>query len=242
METVPISSNQEDYFPTILAAVENGRSIVLVTHYASDSCEKMLDLTVAALLQHYNRPALQGMLYTCVKELVVNGTKSNAKRMYFDSAGLSVDDREQYKKGMAEVRAQLSEQWVRQYGLQARDANVSVRVVFKHDRTGLRIEVLNNLGLITWEEERIREKMAQAMQYDDLISFYMDNSDQSEGEGMGLAMVLLLLRAEQIDPALFRIGLKDGKTMARLEIPFTDDFVSVRGPDPKGRSHEIVTA
>ena len=242
MEAVSVDSNRKDYFPSILEAVEEGRAIVLVTHYASDSCEKVLDMTVAALLQHYDRPELQGMLYTCVKELVVNGTKSNAKRMYFNSEGLSVDDREQYKLGMARVREQLSEQWVRTYGIQAREANVSVRVVFRHDRNGLRIEVLNNLGLITWEEQRIREKMAQAMQYDDLISFYTDNADQSEGEGMGLAMVLLLLRAEHIDPALFRIGLKDGKTMARLEIPFTPEFVSVRGSDPRGRPHAIIEA
>ena len=72
------------------------------------------------------------------------------------------------------------------------------------------------------------------MSYDDLLSFYMANGDQTEGEGMGLVMNLLLLKGEEIDPALFRIGNIDGKTMGRIEIPFTENFQSVRGKDPRG--------
>ncbi len=229
-----IKAKDQDYFPRILEAIEAGRSIVLLTHYASDTCERVLDITVAALLQHYDRPELQGMLYTCVKELIVNATKTNAKRMYFSSTGLSVDDEAEYAAGMAAIKTQLSEEWVRKYGIRAREANLSVRVVFHHGPRGLRIEVINNLGLIPWDEVRIRRKMESAMKYEDLISFYADHADQTEGEGIGLAMVLLLLRGEQINPALFRVGLKDGRTMARLEIPFTEQFESVRGPDPAG--------
>lgn len=73
--------------------------------------------------------------------------------------------------------------------------------------------------------------------YQDLVSFYMANADQTEGEGMGLVMNLLLLKGENINPGLFRVGMRDGKTMARIEIPFTDNFKSVRGPDPGGFTH-----
>lgn len=56
----------------------------------------------------------------------------------------------------------------------------------------------------------------------------MDNSDSTEGEGLGLVLSLILLKAENLDPSLFRIGTKNGLTFARIEIPFSNKFVSKR--------------
>lgn len=98
----------------------------------------------------------------------------------------------------------------------------------------MRIWVFNDTDLIPTDEKRIREKLAEGMTYEDLLSFYMANGDQAEGEGLGLVMNLLLLKGENINPALFRLGYIDGKTMARIEIPFSEDFVSTRGENPEG--------
>lgn len=230
-----MEKTKSHYLGKIMAAVEDGRTIVLVTHFAGDSCERILDVTVASILAHYDRPELQGMLYTCLKELVINATKTNAKRIFFESEGLSLEDPHEYQIGMAKMKSQLSENWVKHYGNLARAAGLSVRMVFRHSNAGLHVEVLNNVRLIPLDEARIRRKMQMAAGYDDLISFYSDHADQLEGEGMGLAMIMLLLKAENIDPALFRVGLNQGSTMARLEIPFGPGFVSVRGQNPHGR-------
>ena len=34
------------------------------------------------------------------------------------------------------------------------------------------------------------------MQYEDLVAFYMDNADNTEGEGIGLVMIILMLKVK----------------------------------------------
>ncbi|MCE9501756.1 MAG: histidine kinase, partial [Leptospira sp.] len=83
------------------------------------------------------------------------------------------------------------------------------------------------------EEERIRSKLREGLKHEDILSYYSANADSTEGEGIGLVLSLLLLKAENLDPSLFRIGTKDGVTFSRIEIPFTDGFVSKRNINNK---------
>ena len=71
-------------------------------------------------------------------------------------------------------------------------------------------------------------KLHAGMQYEDLVAFYMDNADNTEGEGMGLVMIILMLKGENIDPGNFRIEAYEDKTSARLEIPFNENYVNMR--------------
>jgi hypothetical protein len=46
---------------------------------------------------------------------------------------------------------------------------------------------------------------------------------------MGIALVIILLKAENIDPGYFRVYRdEEGITTARVEIPFTETFISAR--------------
>ena len=219
---------------SILAGINAGRKVVLVTYSLSEIMERQLDFVIAAILKFYERPALQSTLYTCLKEIVVNATRANAKKKFFDSQNLRIDDPEEYKRGNALMKEQMSEQWIEKYGGMAREADLRVTIAIEHEPAGLRAWVINDALLLSAEEARIRERFADGMSYEDLVSFYMSNADQTEGAGMGLVMNLLLLKGENINPALFRIGMVDGKTTARIEVPFTSEFKSVRGDDPGG--------
>lgn len=220
----------------VLTGVSSGKRIVFVTYSLTDSIERQLDFLIAVILKKYEREALQATLYSCLKEIVVNATKANAKRVFFDEHGLKLDDPEHYNIGMQKVKEAISEKWISEYGRKAKDRDMHVSIAVRHSEDGLRIEVTNDSDILPADEDRIRQKLAEGMTYEDLVSFYMKNADNTEGEGIGLVMNLMLLKAENINPGLFRIGMVDGKAMARLEIPFTEKFVSVRGSDPKGFS------
>ena len=218
----------------IVAGVAAGRKFVLVTHSLTNNVEKQIDFLIATILKKYGRESLQAALYSCVKEIVVNATKANAKRVFFEEHGLKVDNREEYIEGMKRIKALLSESWILEYGRKAKQRGMEVSVAFYHNNDGLRVEVKNDADILPTDEERIRLKLAEGTTYDDLVSFYMKNADNTEGEGLGLVMNLLLLKAENINPALFRIGMVDGKSLARVEIPFSENFKSVRGINPDG--------
>ena len=150
------------------------------------------------------------------------------KKLFFLENSLNIDNPEDYARGIILFKKDINKSNLRQSGARNKEKNIYVRVKFSYDSTGLEIEVLNNTELLPAEEARIREKLALGDKYDDLMSYYMDNSDSTEGEGLGLVLSLILLKAENLDPSLFRIGTKNGLTFARIEIPFSEKFVSKR--------------
>ena len=219
---------------SLIEGIMAGRRVVFVAYTLSTIVERQLDFVIAVLLKKYGRPDLQTTIYSCLKEIVINATKANAKHVFFEEHNLRINVPDEYRKGMAMVKEQLSESWIEKYGALAKQKQLRVSIEFDHEPDGLCICVFNDTELIPADEQRIRKKLAEGMNYEDLLSFYMQMGDQAEGEGLGLVMNLLLLKGENINPALFRVGFRDGKTMARIEIPFSENFVSVRGDNPEG--------
>jgi hypothetical protein len=129
----------------------------------------------------------------------------------------------------------MTEEMAVKYGKKAKKKGLFVRISFFHTPQGLRIEVINNTNITPQEEQRLREKLGKIMQYDSLVDFYMNNPDNTEGAGMGLALVTTLMKGENIDPNLFRIMTCPEETVARIEIPFSSDFVSIRDMGKKAR-------
>ena len=220
----------------ILSGVASGRRVQFVTYSLSDQMEHQLDFVIAAILKRNGCVHLQSTVYTCLKEVIINATRANAKVAYFEKQGLQMSNPEDYTRGLKEIKSALSEEWIQQYGQLASERDLKVTVDFEHGPHGLRAYVWNDVMLTPEDEKRIRSKFQEGMGYEDLVTFYMKQGDQTEGEGMGLVMNLLLLKGENIDPALLRIGNVHNRTMARLEIPFDDHFESVRGPNPHGYS------
>ncbi|GIX41552.1 MAG: histidine kinase [Leptospiraceae bacterium] len=211
-------------------AVKNGRYLVLKTHRMTDTVEKHIQYALESILKKTEHERYIHSLYTILKELVINGCKANQKRIFFDDKGLNILDPEDYQKGIEEYKKHFSEEMAIEYGKKAKQKGLYVLIDFEFDENGLRIEVINNSTIAPQEEKAMREKLKKAMGYNDLAEFYMDQAMQgdAEGAGLGLALVIILLKGEGIDPNYFRIIIDKDKTIARLEIPFTDKFVSKR--------------
>ncbi|MBI3396615.1 MAG: hypothetical protein HY042_12310, partial [Spirochaetia bacterium] len=145
-----------------------------------------------------------------------------------------------YYRAVAVFKRKMTDRtWVSEYSQRAKSLGFYVKIVFQHSPAGITVEVINNLPLISEDEKRIREKFAHAMKYDDLVSFYEDHHDNTEGEGLGFALNVILMKAESIDPALFRIGNVEGRTVARIEIPLGPGFKSVRELPDSGREEDL---
>ncbi|MCB1172461.1 MAG: hypothetical protein KDK39_02795 [Leptospiraceae bacterium] len=224
----------------IIAGIAAGRKIQFVTYALPDIMEHQLDFVIAAILKKFQKSHLQSTVYTCVKELVINATRANARQAWFHEKQIDVSNPDISSQHTEQIKAEISEDWIQKYGSLARDAGYMVSIDFEYDTDGMRIWIWNEVNLNSLDEKRIRERFKEGMAYEDIVSFYMEKGDQSQGEGMGLVMNLLLLKGEGIEPALLRIGRREGRTMARLEVPFVEQFISVRGPNPHGYDHEAV--
>lgn len=224
--------NYFDIEKNLEVALSDGNRIEIISFRMDEAAERQLLLTIEKILARYGRETLKDALFSCALELATNATKANMKHVFFADAGLDILEEADYAKGIARFKETvLSKDWLASYGDRARALGLHVRMIFTHTPDGLRIEIINNRHILPQDEERIREKFQKAMKYDSLADYFMDNADQTEGEGLGFAMSILLLKGENIAPNLFRIGREERGTVARIEVPFSDKFASIRPVD-----------
>lgn len=215
----------------ISVQVKNGQYLTLKTHRMTEMVEEHIKFAAHSILAKTNRSNLIDVVYTILKELAINGCKANQKRVFFEERGYDIRNADQYRVGNEEYKKTFSEDMALEYGIKAKAKGLYVLIDFLFDADGLTIEISNNTPITPQEEASMREKLKRAMGYNDIAEFYMDQAmagGETEGAGLGLALIIILLKGEGVDPKYFRIMINQDKTIARLEIPFTDGFVSKR--------------
>jgi regulator of replication initiation timing len=212
----------------IKLTIENGKILSLKTHKVSKSVEENIQKAIELILDRLTHATLVPTLYTIIKELAINACKANQKRIFFEERGFDITNPEHYSKGLVEYKASFSEAMSDEFGNKAKKKGYYCLINFNYNVDGITVEVVNNTPIAKQEEKSIREKLEKGMGYDDIAQFYMDNADNAEGAGLGLALILIMLKGEGIDPNYFRIIIGDETTTARLEIPLSLDFKSKR--------------
>ncbi len=168
------------------------------------------------------------VLTTAVLELVENAVKANLKRAFFIKNGYAFDNHSEYEKGIqAFVKAYPD---IRQghYSEALRELALVVSVEVDYNDQRLLVFVENNAVLVSQEEERIRKQLAAAMLSDKLAEFYVHYGDETEGSGLGLAMIVVLIRNLGFAAENFRVFQQGDRTIARLEFPLNADYVPIR--------------
>ncbi|WCL50386.1 histidine kinase [Leptospira sp. GIMC2001] len=212
----------------IKLTIENGKILALKTHKVSKSVEENIQKAIELILDKLTYATLVPTLYTIIKELAINACKANQKRIFFEERGYDISNGDDYYKGLQEYKQSFSEAMSDEYGLKSKKKGYYCLINFSYSADGITVEVINNTPIAKQEEKSIREKLEKGMAYDDIAQFYMDNADNAEGAGLGLALILIMLKGEGIDPNFFRIIIGDETTTARLEIPLTPGFKSKR--------------
>ncbi|HMW08740.1 MAG TPA: histidine kinase [Leptospiraceae bacterium] len=207
---------------------QNANEIQIKTYRTSRHLEERVQETLQGILTKFEKERLIPILYTVIKELIINATKANQKRVFFEENHFDIKNPEHYAIGIKEYKKIFSENMGQAYAPKCKAKDYYCLIIFDYDASGLKIEIRNNTLIAEQEEKSIREKLATAMSYDDLAQFYMDNADNTEGAGLGLALIIIMMKGEGIDPNYFRISITNEYTSARLEIPFTNEYKSAR--------------
>lgn len=222
-------------------AIQSGHVIRIRAYAVITATEAGLNYIVESILKKFNREDMLGPVYTSVKELSLNGAKANFKCILFEDENIQSDDDTEYERGIKLFKERLSESWVLESGKKARERKMHVDIYFDFDTDRLLVEVVNNRPISQKEDKRIREKFLAARQYDDIAQFYLEGGDSSEGAGMGIVLVTMMLKAQGIDPHLFTIRSDyREKTLARVEFPISPDYRPQREKFIVGASAEPV--
>jgi hypothetical protein len=215
--------------PAIQSLVDQEKILSFKTYILSDRGEAILKLIASTILRKYDRMDLMDIVYTAAKELIINATKANLKRVLFREVGLNPADLSEYQKGMMLFKDRLNHDRIENYRDRFRDLDFPVIATFYYNAEVMHIKVKNMFTLLDFEEGRIRKKFEAARSFKSLLDFYTEFGDDSEGAGLGLTMVGILLDESGIDKHAFTVYSNEFReTAARLEIPLSDKYVPKR--------------
>ncbi len=204
----------------LTAKVESGEAVKLSFHYNTKVIDKFINSLFFKILSNNDMNYLHGVIESVLREMIVNAVKANSKRVYFQKHDLDITDAAQYETGMIEFKSFFLNDSLELREI-LKESGYKVELVLKKDDKGFRIYVNNNTGLLPFEKERINVRIEKAKMYSDFSDMYMDISDDSEGEGLGISLTILFLKNSGIGENSFHIVSNGEVTQSSITVPLT---------------------
>jgi hypothetical protein len=212
-----VATTKRQLWESVREAIENSRTLTVktVTYLAPERVH--IDGILGAFLDAAGMRPLKNKLSYCIHELAGNAKKANTKRLYFQERNLDIRKEADYAAGMAGFKSAMLDR-VDFYHDQLRAKNLYVKFQFRKVRNGVRICVRNNTELTPEELRRVREKQAIAERYTCLADAYSTTEDGAEGAGLGIVMMLFMLKNLGIGTDAFDVRAIGGETVATLSL------------------------
>jgi hypothetical protein len=207
----------------VLKALSEGKPLTIKTYTFLPKSQLYIDQMLEIFLEGLGIPFVMEQISYCVKEMAVNAKKANTKRLYFADKGLNPHDEKDYAVGMKNFKAEMLQKQA-YYLRRLKEENLYVKVELLHRKGLVSVAVRNNVPLLPAEETRIREKIAKAYSYNTLEDAFSDMLDESEGAGLGILVLVLMLKKLGFAGDFFQVYTLNGDTVARLILPLSVDI------------------
>jgi len=190
----------------------------MTTYKLPHKAELQIDEILGVFLDELGQSELKNHLSYCLKELISNAKKANTKRVYFEEKNLDIQDREDYRKGMRSFRNETLDN--QEYWLERQKRKgLFIRILFHPTDKEFRIIVKNNSKITRGEHVRVYNRIARSRTFKTLEEAFSEVLDDSEGAGLGIVILVLMLRKIGLDEDAYEIGASNGITNARITIP-----------------------
>jgi HD-like signal output (HDOD) protein len=180
----------------------------------------VLDRIIEVLLAELGLEGIQESLSYCTKELITNAMKATAKRIYFKRKKLSIDNPEDYKKGMKRFLHYLT----RTSGQEIQrlmEEDSPIRLTFHSSAGMLTIRVRNSNEMTEEEYSRISKRIIRARSFGSFYEALNSVRDVTEGAGLGIVILIQFLKRIGLGEESFSIESDHSSTTAILQIPIS---------------------
>jgi len=218
----------------IKKAIQSGLPLTITTYTHPKEIEIYIEQVIDAFLKQMNQSKLKDYIVYCVQELVVNAKKANTKRVYFLERGLDINNEKDYASGMEGFKETYNN--IAYYLQKQKEKGLYIKVILQVKRNTIQIEIRNNITANKTEQLRIQDKLARSRQYDNLEDAFSSVLDDTEGAGLGLVILILMLKKMGLDDDAFSFRTTDKLTIASISIPLDKAMVE----NMKVMSEEIV--
>lgn len=204
----------------VLQAARNGIPLTVKSYTLPHDTEVYLEEILAIFLKEMGQEKLRDALAYCLRELAVNAKKANTKRVFFVERQLDILKESDYLEGMKHFKQETLEN-INFYLDKQKDAGLYVKVIFHAKGQVLNLFIVNNSEITKKEQIRIYDRIARSRAFDSLEEALSQVLDDSEGAGLGIVILVLMLKKIGLDEDAFDIDVENGETVARLSIPMS---------------------
>lgn len=213
----------EEEIASIKSATKNRESMEFFSNTLTRDIEENFQRVLTVFLTECDQTHLFNTLSYCTLELLANANKANAKRLYFKEQKLDIDNEKDYSSGMENFRAALTGNKIH-YMTELETSILQINLFLSNEGI-ITVRVSNNTQITPTEYQRIQDKIKIAQQYksmEEALSYI----DQTEGSGLGIIIIELMLKELGLDENHLRFETRDNETVATIEVPI-DTFAEL---------------
>ena len=205
-----------DDIQNIKDAVRERRPINFYCYTLTLEQKQRFQKILEVFLKECDEAYLFNCLSYCLFELLDNASKANAKRIFFKEQHLNINDKSDYENGMKSFKANLSDNKTH-YKDELESGKLQVHLELSANDV-ISLSVSNNTKITEAENKRIQEKIEKTKGYDNVADAFAD-IDQTEGSGLGIITVVIMLRKLGLNTSSLKFSVTDDETVATIEIP-----------------------
>ena len=202
----------------IRKAILSGLPLTITTFTLPHEIEIYIEKVITVFLTLARQEKLKDYIVYCVQELTTNAKKANTKRVFFTENSLDLSNPDDYKRGMESFKqATLSN--IDYFLQKQKEKGLYVRLVLQIRDNAIHIEVRNNVNITRTELIRIHDRLARSHQFNSLDEALSQVLDDSEGAGLGLVILVLMLKKMGLNEDCFDIHSNEKETIAQIIVP-----------------------
>ncbi len=207
----------------IRMAVRTGIPLSITTYTLPHEMEIYMNDVLTAFLTELNQQQMIQYLNYCLNELITNAKKANTKRVYFRDKELDITNENDYNLGMKTFKEDMLNNINYYLQLQKKEG-LYVKLLLQMRNNKIKIEVRNNSALTVFEYKRIHDKLARAQQYTSVEEALTQILDDTEGAGLGLVIMILMLEKIGLTEENFQTLCENGETITRIILPLSEEM------------------
>lgn len=207
----------------IKKAIESEMPLLITTFTLSHEMELYINEVVSCFLRELNQEYMIQYVLYCVNELTSNAKKANTKRVYFQEKNLDINNEAQYNLGMQKFKQETLDD-INRYLMLQKENGLYIKVLLQKRDKKMKIEVKNNSPLTIFEYKRIHDKITRAEKYTSVEEVFSQILDDSEGAGLGIIIMILMLKKIGLSDENFKFYSKDGETITKIILDLNTSF------------------
>ncbi len=197
----------------------NGEPVKLSFKYVTDDLLMFINSILTRELAKHDLQYLIYAVITILRELIVNSLKANAKRIFFQINNLDINNPIQYNEGVERFKEEVIGDFD-SIKDEIMNNEHSINLNISEEKDSLSFTIKNSVAIAPEELVRINMRIALAIEQNSFNDIYAKIEDETEGAGLGLALIVMFLKSMGIDPSTFIIKSDGNVTLSSFQIPY----------------------